>query len=97
MWHFYYGSGLVVHVIEPAGEYCMTRMGCDAESGEVFQAVVRAGSWFGAEVLGRSSYALVGCTVAPGFDFEDFEMGKRLELVRAYPEHRTMIERLTRS
>ncbi|MGB9361426.1 MAG: cupin domain-containing protein [Candidatus Sulfotelmatobacter sp.] len=42
-------------------------------------------------------FALVGCTVAPGFDFEDFEMAKREELVRAYPEHRKVIERLTRA
>jgi predicted cupin superfamily sugar epimerase len=42
------------------------------------------------------SWALVGCTVAPGFEFEDFEMGKREELVRAYPQHWQMIERLTR-
>jgi uncharacterized protein len=96
MWHFYCGSGLAVHVIEAAGEYSILRLGCDAENGEVFQAVVRAGCWFGAEIVDRSSYALVGCTVAPGFDFEDFEMAKRLELVRAYPQQRKLIERLTR-
>lgn len=96
MWHFYAGSGLMVHVIEPAGEYAAIRLGKDPEKGEEFQAVVRAGCWFGAEVVDRSSYGLVGCTVAPGFDFEDFELGKRLELVRAYPEHRRLIERLSR-
>jgi len=39
----------------------------------------------------------VGCTVAPGFDFEDFEMGKRAELVTKYPKHRELIQRLTRA
>ena len=86
----------MVHVIEPAGEYSRIWVGSDADKGEAFQCVVRAGCWFGSEVLDGGSYALVGCTVAPGFDFEDFEMGNRLELMRAYPEHRPVIQRLTR-
>ena len=94
VWHFYAGSTLMVHVIEPAGEYSRIYLGSGAE--EAFQCVVRAGCWFGCELVDGGSYALVGCTVAPGFDFEDFEMGKRLELMRAYPEHRTLIQRLTR-
>lgn len=96
MWHFYAGCGLVVHVIEPAGTYSAIRLGRDPGKGEEFQAVVKAGCWFGAEVADRTSYALAGCTVAPGFDFEDFELGKRLELGRAYPEHRRLIARLSR-
>jgi predicted cupin superfamily sugar epimerase len=43
-----------------------------------------------------NTWALVGCTVAPGFDFEDFEMAKREELTVQYPQHRNIIERLTR-
>lgn len=96
VWHFYAGSPLMVHVIEPAGEYSRIWVGSDADKGEAFQCVVRAGCWFGSEVLDGGSYALVGCTVAPGFDFEDFEMGTRLELIRAYPEHRALIQRFTR-
>jgi uncharacterized protein len=96
MWHFYSGSGLLVHMIDAAGEYSTIRLGDDAEQGEMFQAVVKAGCWFGSELRRRSSYALVGCTVAPGFHFEDFDMGKRAELVQAYPLHRALIERLTR-
>jgi predicted cupin superfamily sugar epimerase len=58
--------------------------------------VVRAGRWFGSGVRDGRGFALVGCTVAPGFDFDDFEMGKRADLVEIYPQHRTLIERLTR-
>ena len=94
VWHFYAGSTLIVHVIEPAGDY--SRMCLRNDGDEAFQCVVRAGCWFGSELVDGGSYALVGCTVAPGFDFEDFEMGKRLELMRAYPEHRALIQRLTR-
>ncbi len=108
MWHFYAGSALVVHVIDAAGEYSSVLLGNDPERGEVFQAVVKAGCWFASEVardshvsqkrrdMGHPTYALVGCTVAPGFEFEDFELAKREELVRQFPKHRKLIEKLTR-
>jgi hypothetical protein len=96
VWHFYAGSGLNVHVIDPGGTYSMLLLGNDASSGEQFQAVVPAGCWFGSSLRHPDSYALVGCTVAPGFDFADFEMAKRAELIAHYPQHRAMIERLTR-
>ena len=95
LWHFYSGSGLIVHVITPTGEYQQLLLGRDAEQGEQFQAAVPAGCWFGSSLRHPDSYALVGCTVAPGFDFADFEMAKRDELIAHYPRHRTIIERLT--
>jgi|ERR1017187_196127 predicted cupin superfamily sugar epimerase len=96
VWHFYVGSSLVVHVIEEGGRYSESLLGSGAEAGEALQVVVKAGCWFGSRVSDGKGFALVGCTVAPGFDFEDFEMGKREELVRSYPQHRGVIERLTR-
>jgi len=96
VWHFYAGATLVVHVIEEEGRYSEILLGDDPEQGEVWQAVVKAGCWFGSRVRDGKGFGLVGCTVAPGFDFEDFEMGKREELVRDYPQHRGVIERLTR-
>jgi predicted cupin superfamily sugar epimerase len=96
VWHFYAGEALVVHVIERGGECSRILLGRDPEAGQVLQAVVRAGCWFASHVADWKSWALVGCTVAPGFEFEDFEMGKREELVRLYPQHGKLIERLTR-
>jgi uncharacterized protein len=96
IWHFYVGAALVVHVIDEAGRYSEILLGSDAEAGEVLQAVVKAGCWFASRVRDGRSFALVGCMVAPGFDFEDFEMAKREELVRSYPQHQAVIERLTR-
>ena len=96
MWHFYAGSPLVVHVISPEGDYSTILLGNDAECGQVFQAVVRAGSWFASHVRDWKGWALVGCTVAPGFEFEDFEMGSREQLVREYPQHAHLITRLSR-
>jgi predicted cupin superfamily sugar epimerase len=96
VWHFYAGTSLVVSVIDPAGNYSEMLLGNDAEAGASFQAVVKAGCWFGSRVCHGRGFALVGCTVSPGFEFADFEMGKRHELVREFPQHRRMIEGLTR-
>ena len=97
IWHFYSGATLSVQVITPAGERLQLRLGADLAAGESFQAMVPAGCWFGAELPGDGDYALVGCTVAPGFDFADFQMGDRHELLRQFPEHAEVIRRLTRS
>src|SRR5579871_325621 len=96
MWHFYAGSPLAVHVIDPAGGYSSILLGDDPDAEQVFQAVVRAGCWFASHVADWNSWALVGCTVAPGFEFNDFEMARRDELVTQFPQHREMIEKLTR-
>jgi len=95
VWHFYVGSTLVVHVIDQHGRYSEILLGSDPEAGEALQAVVKAGCWFASRVRDGKGFALVGCTVAPGFEFEDFEMARREELVSEYPQHRGVIEGLT--
>ncbi len=97
LWHFYAGSALTVHVIDPTGCYAPIRMGAEPEAGQRLQALVPGGSLFGASVDGGQGYALVGCTCIPGFDFADFEMPARAELLERYPRHREIIVRLTRS
>jgi len=96
LWHFYAGSPLTVHLIEADGGSRSLTLGPNARVGESFQALVPAGCWFGATVAMPESFALVGCTVAPGFDFADFELGERDELIRQYPAQQTLVERLTR-
>ncbi|MCS6949397.1 MAG: cupin domain-containing protein [bacterium] len=96
MWHFYTGSSLTLHIIDDEGNLSQVKLGTNPQKGESFQAVVRAGCWFGATVDDPEGYALVGCTVAPGFEFEDFELGDRQQLLERYPQHRDLIERLTR-
>jgi predicted cupin superfamily sugar epimerase len=95
MWHYYDGSPLTLHVIDLEGALNQLRLGPAPEHGEQFQAVVRAGWWLGAEVAEPDSYSLAGCTVAPGFDFEDFELGGRSELLAAFPAHMEIIIKLT--
>ena len=96
LWHFYTGDSLTVHVITPQGEYYPLHLGAKLSAGETFQCIVPAGCWFGAELPGEG-YSLVGCTVAPGFDFADFEMGNRADLMRQFPEQTEIIHRLTKS
>ena len=95
LWHFYTGSPLDVFMINEQGEMEQFRLGPDADAGQTFQAVVPAGRWFASRMAEPTSYALVGCTVSPGFDFQDFEMGDRFQLISQYPQHATLIKSLT--
>lgn len=96
MWHFYAGEALEVFVIDAnTGELSVIRLGNNPDSGETFQAVVPAGAWFASRPASGSTYALVGCTVAPGFDFADFEMAERNALSQLYPQHAGLIGELT--
>ena len=95
-WHFYAGNTLLIHVIEKDGKYNCVRLGNNIAAGETFQFVVPAGAWFAAEPAPDSAFTLAGCTVAPGFDFADFEMADRKVFSIIYPHHSDIINRLTR-
>jgi uncharacterized protein len=97
MWHFYDGCPLLVSSISPDGVLSVVRLGRDVRTGEVLQAVVPAGYFFGARPSDPGSFSLVGCTVAPGFDFADFELPTRGELAGRFPQHAAVIEQLTRA
>ncbi|AUD02223.1 cupin domain-containing protein [Spirosoma pollinicola] len=96
VWHFYAGGPLEIFVISPAGELTVIRLGNDPVKGEVFQAVVPAGCWFGSKPAEGVDFSLVGCTVAPGFDFADFEMASRTSLLAEFPQHKAVIGNLNR-
>lgn len=96
LWHFYAGSCLIVQVIDPNGNPYAIHLGQNLEKGEVFQALVPAGCWFAASLESGQGYALVGCTTAPGFEFEDFEMGDRNDLLATYPGLNELITAYTR-
>lgn len=94
-WHFYHGAPLNVYVIYPDGKGEIIQLGNDISIGQQFQAIVPAGCWFASETLGEFSF--VGCTVAPGFDFNDFELAAAATLTASFPQHGTLIRRLCRS
>jgi predicted cupin superfamily sugar epimerase len=95
VWHFYLGGPLVVVEISPKGQITETRLGHNHARGEVLQHVVPAGHWFGAYPATGSAYSFVGCTVAPGFEFDEFELAQREELVESYPHADGIIRLLT--
>lgn len=96
-WHFYDGSPLHIHVIDPMGNYKKHTIG-NAVSENLFpQLIVEAGHWFASSVAKPNSYSLVGCTVAPGFDFADFELANKSQLTELYPQHRDVINKYCRA
>ncbi|MDF7798711.1 cupin domain-containing protein [Pontiellaceae bacterium B1224] len=88
-WHFYAGLPITIHEIDPDGKYHGTMLGSGT-----FQHTVRAGNLFGATV--RKGYALVGCNVVPGFDFAEFELPSRFQLLETFPDQYELIKLLTR-
>ncbi len=96
VWHFYTGSSLSLWLISPHGKRSCLKLGPDPGQGQHFQQVVPAGCWFAASLDAPKTFALVGCTMAPGFDFADFELAQQAELIRQFPQHRDLIERLAR-
>jgi uncharacterized protein len=95
VWHFYTGGPLVVVAISPEGALTQTRLGQHLQDGEVFQHVVPAGYWFGAYPAETSDFSFVGCTVAPGFEFADFELAQRDAMLALCPAYAELIHRLT--
>ena len=96
MWHFYAGEALNVFVIDERGKLEVIKLGNNPDKGEVFQAVVKAGCWFASQPAKEHSFCFVGCTVAPGFDFADFELAKANVLAKEFAEHEVLIRKLCR-
>lgn len=95
VWHFYAGEPLHVHVLDETGALVTHKLGnALTHAGAVFQAVVPAGLWFAAECADPATFALVGCTVAPGFEFSEFELADVDALKARHSQHAALIERL---
>lgn len=95
IWHLYEGGPALLHVLTPAGLYERHLLGRESERGQAHQHVLPAGCWFAAELDSSAPFLLVGCTTAPGFDYADFELGRRGELKAKYPAQADLIDRLT--
>lgn len=96
IWHYYDGTSLTIHIIDQGGSYFLRKLGKKMDEGETPQVVVPAGCFFAAEINDKESFSLTGCTVAPGFDFDDFEMPNRKELIARFPRHEEVIIRFTK-
>lgn len=95
VWHFYDGAPLHIYEIKPDGSLHTHLLGRNLDAGATFQCVIPAGSWFASACEEPDGFSLVGCTVAPGFDFADFELAQKKQLTELYPSHKDLIMRLT--
>jgi len=95
VWYYHYGSPLTVHMFTAEGDYQQVTLGTDVEQGKVLQAVVPKGTIFGSTVEDSDSYSLVSCMVSPGFEYDDFELFKRADLLNQYPDYADIIHCLT--
>jgi uncharacterized protein len=94
LWFFHEGSSLSIYIIE--NDKCrVVKLGNNSLEGEHYQLMVPANCWFGAIVNGPGAYTLCSCTVAPGFDFDDFEIAERPQLLNEYPHLQKEIMLLT--
>lgn len=94
LWFFHQGQPLEVVFIKD-GILHNIILGNAVNEGEVPYAKVEANTWFGSRVRSGSGYSLVSCTVAPGFDFADFELAQRDELIKEYPHLEAVIREFT--
>ena len=97
IWHFYAGSPLTLHQLRSAEEYVTARIGPHVEQGQQFHTVVPSGVWFGATVddARPGAFSLVACTCSPGFEFEDFTLANRDEMLKRFPAHAGIVRMLT--
>ena len=95
VWHFYKGSNLIIHCLDESKGYTRIKIGSDILSGTNPQHTIKKGTWFAAEIEDKNSYSLIGCTVAPGFEYDDFELASRSKLINLFPKEKELITRLT--
>ena len=96
VFHLYDGGPLEIVRLFPDGQWDVARLGMRLDEGERPQIVIPAGTWFGTELAAGASHCLVGCTVAPGFEFADFELAQGPELEALYPGAADRIRRMSR-
>ena len=92
-WHFYDGCSVLIYLVDNKGNLSTEKIGKGEDCS--FQLTIKRNSWFAAELSNKKSFALFGCTVSPGFEYEDFKLGKREILVKKFLQHQVLIKRLT--
>ena len=95
LWLFHEGQPLEIVIITSDGKIATKILGNRLDLDEEPQVIIKANTWFAAQVKDEKGFALVTCTVAPGFDFDDFELGKKEELVKRFPNSKNEIEKLS--
>lgn len=96
LWHFYDGDTLVIYEINKDGSLTEHLLGKNSQAGESPFCFIKASNWFAAKLKPGGNFVLTGCTVSPGFDFAEFEMATKNELILKYPRLKELIIGLTR-
>jgi predicted cupin superfamily sugar epimerase len=95
IWHFYDGSSIKIFIINFDGILSEYTLGRNIEKGEILQLGIEHDHWFAAKIIDKNSFSLIGCTVAPGFDFNDFELANREYMLNSFPQYRDIIIEFT--
>ncbi len=95
LWHLLDGGPLTLHLLTDAGAHVTRELGHEVAAGQAPQQFVPHGHWFAAEAAPASAFALVSCTVVPGFEYSDFELADRAQLIALHPDHAALIQRFT--
>jgi hypothetical protein len=95
LWYYHDGEALTIYMITPEGELITKKLGKNIEKGEAPQVLVEKGCIFGS-AMNNDGYALVGCMVSPAFQYDEFELFKRDDLLELYPNYKDIIIKLTR-
>lgn len=95
VFHFYLGDPVMMLLLYPNGSSNIVFLGNNILAGQRIQMTIPNGVWQGCSLVEGGEFALMGTTVSPAFEFEDFETGKRKELIEQFPQHKGIIESLT--
>ena len=94
IWLFHSGASLSLYLIEPSGNLLVEKLGSKVGQGENLQVFVPANTWFAAELNQKNRYSIMNCLVSPGFEWNEFELAEKEQLVREFPKHIALINRL---
>ncbi len=94
-WHFYDGGSIKIYILDENKTLNQVILGKELSEENLFQFTIKKNNWFAAELTESDSFALIGCSVSPGFDFEDFELAERNSLIKNYPEYEIIIKKFT--
>lgn len=97
LWNYHSGSPVLIYAINKAGKLFIYKLGPDIFRNYQPQVLIQAGLWFAAVPANSGYFSLVSCITVPGFEYEDFELAKRTQLLKEFPQHKEIILKLTRS
>jgi len=97
IWHHIDGCPVRIYILDRSGKLSEILLGKNIDTGEMLSALIKSGNWFAAEIPDKDSFALVTCSVSPGFEYDDFTIAERSRLIEEFPQHRELILKLTRA